>query len=457
MSAEKTKVTVAKFGGSSMSDAIAISRSAKVAFNHKANIVVVSATYGTTNLLIKLIDLAVSGPWNECQEILSDIEDRHLKMASDLEASPQMIEQMAEVFRELETITKGVNLLKDCSLKARDGILSVGERISSPLMTTALKELYLEKEVELFDIRKVIKTDDNFGAATPDFEQIKTNSDKFLIGAKYGDVVYVTQGFIGSNENGSTTTLGRGGSDYSAALIAEGMGADLLEIWTDVAGIATTDPRICEGTRPINEITFQEAAEMATMGAKILHPTTLTPVKRAGIPVFVGSSLEPDAPGTWIKETSTEAPLVRALAIRSDQSLLTLSTPDMLQQHGFLYKIFEIFNRYKISVDSITTSEISVALTIEDSTLLNKKLLTELENFASVTVEEDLTLVSVIGNHINHTAGIAQKLFNALQGDDSKINVRMICHGASKHNFCFLVHEDDATMAVRRLHKEFIG
>lgn len=457
MSAEKTNVTVAKFGGSSMADATAIKRSAQVSFDHKANIVVVSATYGTTNLLLKLVDTAVSGSWNECQTLLSDLEDRHLKIASELEASPEIVEGMKEVLKELETITKGVNLLKDCSPKARDGIVSIGERLSSPLMTVALNELYEDKNVELFDVRKVVKTDDNFGSATPDIKQIKANSDKHLMGAKYGEVVYVTQGFLGSNDTGSTTTLGRGGSDYSAALLAEGINADLLEIWTDVAGIATTDPRVCDSARPINEITFQEAAEMATMGAKILHPTTLTPAKRSSIPVFVGSSYEADAPGTWIKEESTEAPLVRALATRNDQSLLTLSTPDMLHQHGFLYKIFEIFNRYKVSVDSITTSEISVALTIDDSTLLNKKFISELEQFASVSVEEDLTLVSVIGNHINHTPGIAQKLFNALQGNDSKINVRMICHGASKHNFCFLVHEDDATMAVQRLHKEFIG
>ena len=153
------------------------------------------------------------------------------------------------------------------------------------------------KMLNFFDVRRVIKTDDNFGSATPDMAQVKANSDKYLMGAKYGEVVYVTQGFLGSNEAGSTTTLGRGGSDYSAALLAEGINADLLEIWTDVAGIATTDPRVCNTARPINEITFQEAAEMATMGAKILHPTTLTPAKRASIPVFVGSSLRAGCPG----------------------------------------------------------------------------------------------------------------------------------------------------------------
>ena len=456
MSTKDSSITVAKFGGSSMADTTSIRRSAKVAFDHNANIVVVSATYGTTNLLIKLIETAVTKTWNDCYLILKDIEDRHLKMAGELESSPAMTSAIEEVLEELETITKGVNLLKDCGPKARDGILSTGERLSSPLITAALGTLYQNKQVELFDIRKVIKTDDKYGSAVPDIALIKANSDKYFMTAKYGDIVFVTQGFIGSDDSGITTTLGRGGSDYSAALIAEGISADLLEIWTDVAGINTTDPRICESAVPIKEITFQEAAEMATMGAKILHPTTLIPVKRGNIPVFVGSSIEPDAPGTWIKKESSETPLVRAIALRSDQSLLTLSTPDMLHQHGFLYKIFEIFNRYQISVDSITTSEISVALTVDDSTLVNKKLLSELKNFASVNVEEDLSLISVIGNHINHTSGIAHKLFNALQNNSSAINVRMICHGASKHNFCFLINQEDAALAVNKLHKEFI-
>ena len=211
------------------------------------------------------------------------------------------------------------------------------------------------------------------------------------------------------------------------------MNSETLQIWTDVAGIATTDPRIVKEARPIDEITFQEAAELATFGAKILHPTTLTPALRKNIKVFVGSSYEATAKGTWIKKECSDRPLIRAMALRDKQCLLTLSTPKMLHAHGFLLEIFKVFNDHKVSIDSITTSEISVAVTLDDSTLLNKSLISDLKQLATLKIEQDLTMVSLIGNNINHTPNLAAKIFNAL-GD---INVRMICLGASKHNFCF--------------------
>lgn len=262
----------------------------------------------------------------------------------------------------------------------------------------------------------------------------------------------VTQGFIGATEEGHTTTLGRGGSDYSAALLAEGLNAQILEIWTDVAGIATTDPRICKGARPIPEISFQEASELATFGAKILHPATLLPAVRKNIPVFVGSSFDVEAKGTWVKKDVAEYPLIRAMAVRKKQVLVTLTTPEMLHAHGFLFQIFKIFNDHKVSVDAITTSEISVSVTLDDSTLLNKPLISDLGQIADVKVEENLCLVSLIGNNINHTPGLGAKVFNAI----SDINVRMICLGASRHNFCFIVDEKQGVEAVQRLHQRFI-
>jgi len=347
-----------------------------------------------------------------------------------------------------------MHLLRDCSPKAFDAIQSLGERLSSLLFTRALELTWNgEKKVKCFDVRKILRTDDQFGKATPIIEDISSLCDAHLMDCKYDNVVYVTQGFIGSTECGHTTTLGRGGSDYSAALIAEGIGADILQIWTDVAGIATTDPRIVPTAKLMNEITFSEAAELATFGAKILHPTTLTPALRKGVSVYVGSSYEASAPGTWIKKSCSDTPLIRAMAQKKDQVLLTLSTPKMIGSHGFLYEIFKIFNKYKVSIDSVTTSEISVALTLEDSTLLNKKLIGELETLAQVNIEENLSLVSLIGNNINHTFGLGNKIFNAL-GD---INVRMICLGASRHNFCFLVDQERADEAIIRLHDQFIG
>lgn len=447
------KVIVAKFGGSSMADATAMNRSAQIAIKEEANIVLVSATYGTTNSIIEMVQSAESGDWQNAKDIITSLKEKHQAIAKELGLDSESHKKLDELLIELYTLTDGIYLLRECSIKAMDKVYSIGERLSSILFTQAMKNLQKEKEVKLFDIRKVLKTNSNFGKAMPDFAQIKELSSKHLIDCKYGNVTFVSQGFIGSDENGATTTLGRGGSDYSASLIAEGLGADILQIWTDVAGIATTDPRICSDAKAIREVSFQEAAELATFGAKILHPTTLSPAKRAKIPVYVGSSFNYEDGGTWIMPEVEDSPLVRAMALKTGQSLLTLSTPKMLHGHGFLYNIFKVFNDHQVSVDSVTTSEISVSITVDDSTLLNKNLLNDLEEYASLKVEENFSLVSIIGNKINHSYGLAERIFKSL-GD---INVRMICQGASKHNFCIMVGQDHGPKAIKRLHKEFIG
>lgn len=452
---DSLKVIVSKFGGSSMKDAEAINRSAKIAADHKSSIVVVSATYGTTNKLIELAQMAPHSPWSHCEELIDSIKSNHRTIAKDLGATNEDNQVIEVLLEELETLSRGIHLLKDSSPKVMDRLQSLGERLSSPLMTIALRNIQTKK-TENFDVRKVLRTDDRFGKGTPQIEEIKNLCQNHLLAAKLGDVTYVTQGFVGATSEGETTTLGRGGSDYSAALLAEGLGADLLEIWTDVAGIATTDPRICPKANPINEITFQEAAELAVFGAKILHPTTLAPVQRMSIPVFVGSSYEPEAPGTWIRAACNHQPLVRAMALKKDQALLTLTTPKMLDGHGFLARIFTCFEKHKVSVDAITTSEISVAMTVDKPVLNNRELFKDLETIGSVQKEEGLSLVSLIGNSINHTPGLAQKVFTAIHDSDRPINVRMICLGASRHNFCLVMKEDQASEAIIRLHRSFI-
>ena len=452
------KIVVSKFGGSSMKNAEAIRRSACIAREHQATIVVVSATYGTTNNLLKLMDLAKNSDWDQVATLIEEIKTNHIGIAKDLNCTEILSDQLNSLFLELETLLKGVNLLKDAPPKVGDRLLSLGERMSSLLMTYALSEIYQnrEKTVENFDARKVVRTTAQFGKGTPQIDSIRELCSKFLNDGKYGKKVFVTQGFIGATEEGETTTLGRGGSDYSAALIAEGIGADLLEIWTDVAGIATTDPRICSEARPIHEITFKEAAELAIFGAKILHPTTLAPVQRESIPVFVGSSYEPDAPGTWIRTQSQHQPLVRAMAQRKGQSLLTLTTPKMLNSYGFLAKIFQVFEKHQVSVDAITTSEISLSVTVDASILDHKELFDDLNEIGTIQTEKNLSLVSLIGNNINHTPGLGQKIFTSLQNGDDPINVRMICFGASRHNFCIVVREEDSEKAIKRFHKNFI-
>ena len=453
----QNKIVVSKFGGTSMGDADCMKRSAEVAYAQKAKIVVVSATSGTTNDLIELAKTAEKSSWENASLILTKIKVKHLKIARDLDMSAEKIDSIHVLIEELESMSRGIHLLKDCSLKALDSVLSIGERLSSLLFTEAmslvLKMHGSDVTAQWFDVRNVLITDNQFSKARPLIGDIKTKCLDYFSTLKHSSNIYVTQGFIGKTKEGMTTTLGRGGSDYSAAILAEGVSADILEIWTDVAGIATTDPRICSDAKPISEISFKEASELATFGAKILHPATLLPAIRAHIPVFVGSSFNPESGGTWVKKEVDETPLVRAMALRKKQILVTLSTPEMLYSHGFLFQIFKIFNDYKISIDAITTSEISVSLTLDDSTLLNKDLLNDLEKIAEVQVEDNLSLVSLIGNNINHTAGLAKKIFETIPD----INVRMICLGASKHNFCFLVSDDQGANAINRLHQVFIG
>ncbi|MBX2988755.1 MAG: lysine-sensitive aspartokinase 3 [Bdellovibrionaceae bacterium] len=443
---------VSKFGGTSMGDAACMRRSALVAARRGSRLVVVSATSGTTNDLITLGQKAQSGHWEESENLLRRIRDRHLGLGDDLGVPPDDRRRLAELLDEMDSIARGVYLLRDCSTKALDTLMSLGERLSSVLFVTAMNEALGPDQgrASWLDAREVLRTDDQFGRARPLTESIRRLCAEKIPAADAG--VFVTQGFIGSTEDGATTTLGRGGSDYSAALLAEAIDADVLEIWTDVPGIATTDPRLCPAARSIAEISFKEASELATFGAKVLHPATLLPAIRRDIPVFVGSSFDPQERGTWVRRDVVDAPLVRALALRKKQVLVTLTTPEMLNAHGFLAKIFKVFDDNQVSVDAITTSEISVSLTLDESALLNRKLLQELSRFADVHVEDKLTLIALIGNSINHTAGLAKRVFDAIEG----INVRMICLGASKHNFCFLVDEGKAEEAVKRLHRSFI-
>lgn len=450
------QLIVSKFGGTSMGDAECMLRSAEVCFRQGSSLVAVSATSGTTNDLIALGKNAESQGWAEAEKILSKIQNKHIKIANDLKVSEDSRKKLETLFEEMNSIAKGVHLLRDCSVKAMDTLMSLGERMSSVLFTEAMVQVLKKhssvKSAELFDVRQVLRTDDSFGKAKPITAEVASLCQKHLGFLRQGQKVVVTQGYIGMTEEGVTTTLGRGGSDYSAAILAEGVSADVLEIWTDVAGIATTDPRICPKAKPISEISFKEASELATFGAKVLHPATLLPAIRKNIPVFVGSSFDSEARGTWVRKDVKDLPLIRAMALRKKQVLVTLSTPEMLHAHGFLFQIFKIFNDHKVSIDAITTSEISVSVTLDDSTLLNKKLITDLSQIADVQVEENLTLVSLIGNNINHTPGLGKIIFDAI----SDINVRMICLGASKHNFCFLVNEEQSTDAIRRLHETFI-
>lgn len=444
-------IVVSKFGGSSMKDHEAMLRSAAISKKQNASITLVSATYGTTDQLHELVDLAVEGKWNECEKKLFTVRERHFDILQNLTNDQLVGERLRELLNNLETLTRGIFLLGECSEKAKDRMVSFGERLSSLLFAEALKMTWPDMVVEHFDSRKILKTNSQYGKAKPNITKIRNNCEAyFKLGGK---TTYVGQGYIGSDDEDFTTTLGRGGSDYSAALFAEGVKADVLEIWTDVAGIATTDPRICEQAQPIHEISYNEAGEMAQYGAKILHASTLVPAMRERIPVFVGSSYAADEKGTWIREAVADKPLVRAIAKRSNQALLTIRTPKMMNSFGFMGRIFDVFTNNEISVDCVSTSEISVAISTDEANLKNSKLIEELAKLGEVSSEAGFSLVSVIGNEMLHKAGLGKRMFSAIES----VNVRLVCLGASPYNFNVLVRNDEADTTIQKLHREFIG
>jgi len=441
---------VAKFGGTSVANFEAMSRCATIIENNpNTRLVVSSACSGVTNLLVEL----ANGVQDQTHrtELLQNLANIHDAILTQLEDSTKTT---AEVYGILDTVTSLAEAASiQASAKLTDHLVACGELMSTHILT----QLMCERGIQAvrFDIRDVLRTDDNFGRAEPNIEAISTLAQDKLVPLCQQSVV-VTQGFIGSDEAGNTTTLGRGGSDYSAALIAESVKAAGLEIWTDVPGIYTTDPRIAPKASPIPEISFSEASEMANFGAKILHPSTLVPALRHDIPVFVGSSKEPEKGGTWIRHQVESSPLFRALALRCNQTMVTLRSANMFHAYGFLAKVFEILAKHKISVDLITTSEISVSLTLDQTDTsggapqLPQAAREELEELCKVEVEHDLCLVALIGNNMSESKGYAKQVFGTLED----FNLRMICYGASPHNLCFLLHESVSKQAIQKLHTE---
>ncbi|NTS76142.1 lysine-sensitive aspartokinase 3 [Catenovulum sp. SM1970] len=443
-------LTVAKFGGTSVANFESMSLCANIVIgDENIRVVAVSAQSGVTNKLVRLSQAGVEQV--ERDQLLNEIRDIEYSILTDL-GSPESIKvALDNLLNELKETANKPELAQSMPLK--DHIVSFGEQMSSLLFAEVLRQR--QCHAINFDIRQVLKTDSHFGKAEPQVELIRTQAQN-LITPDLEKSVVVTQGFIGSDNQGNTTTLGRGGSDYSAALIAEAVDAQVLQIWTDVTGIYTTDPRLTDAARPIAEISFDEAAEAATFGAKILHPATLIPAIRAGTKVFVGSSKAPEAGGTWIVNKSESRPSYRAIALRKDQVLVTVKSPKMLHATGFLAKVFGILADHKISIDLITTSEISVALTLDNPPNATKfgglpqEAIDELQAFCEVTIEDNLSLVAVIGNHLESGSAVGGKLFNALE----KFNLRMICQGASPHNLCFLTPTDKANDVVAQLHSE---
>ncbi|WP_199611701.1 lysine-sensitive aspartokinase 3 [Flocculibacter collagenilyticus] len=458
----KNNIVVAKFGGTSLADFAAMQRCASLVLNSPTiKVVVVSASSGVTNLLTKLTkpDLLTA----KREALLNKILAIHSTILDQLEQSDHQQQQLLNLHLKLADLAQSASIQPNI----KDEILSFGEQISSLLFTEVLNQLAGNQiyKAECFDVRKILKTDNQFGNAVPNINRISELATHYFSDVvssedKGHSHVMVTQGFIGATEHGETTTLGRGGSDFSAALLAEAINATELQIWTDVKGIFTTDPRLTTNAKPISEISFDEAAELATFGAKVLHPATLLPAMRANIPVYVGSSLAPTQGGTKIVKSVENKPTYRAIALRKNQTLITIKSPAMLHATGFLAKVFGILSQHHISVDLITTSEISIAITLDNSVQnaeqqFYKHCMKALQAFCEIQVESDLSLIALIGNHLHANAsimgnnGIEASVFQSL----NNISMRMICYGASQHNVCFLVKDNEAVSIISKLHQ----
>lgn len=441
---------VAKFGGTSVANFEAMSLCAAVIENNpETKLVVSSACSGVTNLLVELANGVQDA--NQRLSIIKQLADIHHAIIDKLADPLQVEKEVHSILDMVASVAEAASF--QASKKLTDHLVACGELMSTFILTQLLRERGMD--AIRFDIREVLRTDDHYGRAEPQLEQIQQLAQEKLTPLCLQHVM-VTQGFIGADEEGNTTTLGRGGSDYSAALIAEAVQASGLEIWTDVPGIYTTDPRIAPKAAPIAEISFSEASEMANFGAKILHPSTLLPALRHDIPVFVGSSKEPEKGGTWIRKRVESSPLFRALTLRCNQTMVTLRSASMFHAYGFLSKVFEILAKHKISVDLITTSEISVSLTLDKTDTsggapeLPQAVRLELEELCKVEVEHNLCLVALIGNNMSESKGYAKQVFSTLED----FNLRMICYGASPHNLCFLLHESVSKAAIQKLHQD---
>ncbi|MCM7368814.1 lysine-sensitive aspartokinase 3 [Enterobacter ludwigii] len=444
-----TSFVVAKFGGTSVADYDAMNRSADVVLaDPNTRLVVLSASAGVTNLLVSLPEGLEATERFVKLDALRKIQFNILERLQNPNVIREEVERLLE---NITTLAEAASLATSTALT--DELVSHGELMSTLLFVEILRERNVH--AQWFDVRKVMRTSDRFGRAEPDVEMLAELTQQQLA-PRLAEGMVITQGFIGSEAKGRTTTLGRGGSDYTAALLGEALHATRVDIWTDVPGIYTTDPRVVSAAKRIDVIAFEEAAEMATFGAKVLHPATLLPAVRSDIPVFVGSSKDPKAGGTLVCKKTENPPLFRALALRRRQTLVTLHSHNMLHSRGFLAEVFGILARHNISVDLITTSEVSIALTLDTTgststgdTLLTQSLLIELSELCRVEVEEDLALVAIIGNKLSRACGVGKEVFGVLD----PFSIRMICYGASSYNLCFLVPADQAEQVVQKLHQ----
>jgi aspartate kinase len=444
---------VMKFGGTSLESAADVERVASIVKARQARrpVVVVSAMCKTTNKLLAIATKAAEGERATALQLIADLRDFHLREArpvTDPAEWPDAERTIREHFEELTELVKGLAVLGELTPRVVDAISSYGERLSSVIVSFAFR--HFGTPTAHVDSRRVIVTDHRHTQAAPLYPQTYARLEEIVVPLAREQVV-VMGGFIGATEDGVTTTLGRGGSDFTASIVGAGIGAEEIEIWTDVDGMLTGDPRLLTGVRRVKTISFGEAAELAYFGAKVLHPSTVLPAVEKNIPVLILNSRRPEVEGTRIVAQAVPcANVIKSIACKLKIILVNINSSRMLMVHGFLRRIFEVFDRFETPVDMVATSEVSVSLTIDNPARL-EEIVEQLREFSEVTVEENQAIVCLVGENIRYTPGVAARVFNAL----GQVNVRMISQGSSLLNFGFVVSEADLPKAVHALHSEF--
>jgi aspartate kinase len=440
---------VLKFGGTSVEDGSRIGAVAEIISGRAREgcLVVVSALGGVTDALLKVAEAARRGETGHALDQLGVLEARHLRAIEESSArETDLREEVARVFARLAGQIRGISLLEELTGRTRDAVVSAGELLSSRIVAAAVRAR--GRETCWRDPRELMATSSDFGAAVPDEEAIARNLATLTPCLNRGAIA-VTGGFVGRDLAGETTTLGRGGSDYSAALFGAALGASAIEIWTDVDGLMTADPRIVPEARLVPEVSYAEASELAFFGAKVLHPATIRPAVAKDIPVRIRNTSKPGNAGTAIRREASGTG-VRALAARSGSAAIFVRNPRMLLSDGYASRVFGVFERHRVPVDVIATSEVSISTTVDGSAPI-EAIVQDLSRFCEVEVIRSLAVVSVVGSKLRATPGIAAKAFAAL----GEINVVMISQGASETNLTFVIDEKDASAALRRLHGAF--
>ena len=442
---------VMKFGGTSVANFEAITRTIFIIGGKldKKPVVVVSALSKVTDLLYRISDAAASRNEAETRELLAQLRKRHTDLAGELLAQSilkdEAVAKVNEICDNLDSIAMAVCSLGELSDRNKAIIISNGEYLSSTIIAYAMNSKGIR--TKWVDARSIMVTNNSYLKAEPDMTAIMERVPGVIADAYDGVDAVITQGFIGVTKDGEPTVLGRGGSDYSASLIGMALDAERIEIWTDVDGVRTADPRKVQNTKYLEKISFEEAAEMAHFGAKVLHPLTIEPAVRKSIPIYVLNSMNPSGKGTAILRNEFIEDGVKSVSFKENIRVINIFSTRMINTSGFLRRVFEIFSESKVSVDLISTSEANISVTVDAAERI-EPVVEQLSEFADVIVDDDKSQVSVIGKNIVRLNGMLKKTFTPLK----KCNVYMISQGASFVNISFVVDREELSEVVQDLH-----